>query len=193
MRKVERLRFIENRFGNQFVLPYVECHRKQELAAAIEGFESDGVTWGLRTDVKDGTAQGFGLPFILDGTFDGAMKLFRQYGDRLTYIVSHNILDYHCNGVAVPHDKDHVFFEINPFDNNSQRRMYDHSENLRVLFVGESRRVLNQDRFYPGFKPEDSYARDLRLSDIYNLIVGSNDVDEVTFSVRNPDKKIVIW
>lgn len=122
-----------------------------------------------------------------------ARNIFREHENNLNYIVSHNILDYNCNGVAIPIDKEHVFFEINPSDNNSQRRMYDSPNNLKHFFIGESRKFLYGGILYPGFKPEDDYACDSKLSDIYSLLVGRGDVDEVTFSVRNPDKKVVIW
>ena len=193
MKKAERLKFIRTNFGERFVLPYEECFNEKDIVAAVDRFESEGFTWGLRTDLVDVNVQGYHLPFILRGTLDEALKVFRQHGNKLTYIASQNILNYLCNGVAIPHDEEHVFFEVNPVDNVSQRGMYDNPENLRNFFIGERRKILYNGRFYPGFKPEDNYVHDLKLSEIYSLIVGRKDIDEVTFSVRNPDKKIVIW
>ena len=193
MKKIERLKFIESEFGKEFVLPYKVCHDEKDITKAVREFELKKATWGMRTDLASGNNQGYLLPFILKGSLDKALNVFRERGRELVYIISHNILNYACNGVAIPFDEEHVFFEINPKDNVSQRNMYDNPSNLRQLFIGPSRKIFYENMFFNGFKPEDDYVYDLRLSEIYNLVVGRGDVNEVTFSVRKPDKKVVIW
>lgn len=193
MKKVERLRFIEKNFGKKYVLPYKECTNERQIIRTVKKFESDGFTWGMRTDLTDGSEQGCLMPFILRGNLDEVLRVFGKWKDKLVYIVSHNILDYVLNGVATLHDSENVFFEINPIDNVAQRHMYDNPKNLRQFFVGEWRRNFHDGLFYPGFKPEDSYPYDFGLSEVYYLLCGRTDVKEITFSVRHPDRKVVIW
>lgn len=196
MRKIERLKFIEKEFGKEFILPYRICIDEDDITKAVKEFESKGFTWGVRTDFVSGNEQGYKLPFVLEGTLDKTLKIFEEHGRKLVYILSHNVLSYVCNGVAIPHDREYVFFEVNAIDNVSQRDMYNNLDNLRRFFVGPTRKVIHDRTFYPCFKPEDNYLSDLRLLEIYNLMVGrkiARDIDEVTFSVRSPDKKVIIW
>ena len=110
MKKIERLRFVENRFGEEFVLPYKICYDEEQITKAIREFESEGSTWGMRTDLSYGKNQGNLLPFGTKGSLSEALKVFEKYKKELVYIISHNILDYACNGVATPCNDEEVFF-----------------------------------------------------------------------------------
>ncbi len=202
MKKLARLKWVEENFGPEFVLPYRACTTWTQVVKAIREFESAGHTWGLRTDTRDGKTQGFLLPFQLRGTVDGAKQIFEETGGKLTYIISHNILSYVCNAVAVPIDQEYIFFEWSCHPTRSQREMYEDPELIREVVVGpfpssHGHQLLLCGRelgpLIRGLTPESNLAVDLRLSTIYHLLVGRSDVDEVTFSVRAPDKKVVIW
>jgi hypothetical protein len=197
MKKVERLEFIERIFGKEFVLPYRVCYNLRDIERAAREFESLGYGWGMRTDSKEGHQAAFGSPFIMRGNLEDAKKIWEMDKEKLIYIVSHNILRYHLNGVAYPIDDEHIFFEINDIDKDkSQRAMYDNPRNLKRFVIGPSRKYILPLPFpqilLDVFKPEDNFTIDNRLSEIYNIAVG-RDIDEVTFSVREDDKKVVIW
>ena len=195
MRKVERLQQVAKRFGPEFVLPYRVCHSWEEIEEVVREFESRGQTWGVRTDFATGFEQGFDLPFELHGTMEKVRAMWKKNGSELGYIVSWNILTNHCQAVAIVVDKEHVFFEYNPFEPEiSQRYMYENPGNLRHLIVGPFRRsyLPHPQYSFRVFQPEDPMIRDLCFDVIYQLGLKPGD-EEVTFTVRSPDKKVIIW
>lgn len=195
MRKVKRLQQVTERFGPEFVLPYRACHSWEEIEEVVCEFESQGQTWGVRTDFAIGFQQGFDLPFELHGTLEKVRTIWKKNGSQLEYIVSWNILANYCQAVAIAVDEEHVFFEYNPFEPGiAQRHMYKNPENLRHLLVGPFRRTSLPEPNYPFpvFKPEDQIVRDLGFHVICMLGLSPKD-EEITFTVRSPDKKVIIW
>ena len=194
MKKVERLQLVEAQFGREYVLPYRLCLTWEEVVAAITKFERAGHTWGMRTDTPDGTHQGFLLPFILHGTRARARQLVRKHGQRLLYIVSHNITRYLCNGVALLVDPEHIYIEY--ADSNPklpQRLMYSKAAGgVKQIGIGFSSYlpVRIGDFVVRCFKPHE--VRRYRFDEVYYLIV-TKGVREVTFSVRAGDRRLVIW
>ncbi|MBP9856075.1 MAG: hypothetical protein KBC48_02095 [Candidatus Pacebacteria bacterium] len=195
MRKVERLQQVVERFGSEFVLPYRVCHSWGKIEEAVREFESQGQTWGVRTDFATGFQQGFDLPFELHGTLEKVRAMWDKNGSELEYIVSWNILANHCQAVAIVVDEEHMFFEYNPFEPEiAQRDMYKNPDNLRHLIVGPFRRSYLPHRQYSFrvFQLEDPLVRSLCFDIIYQLGLKPSD-EEVTFTVRSPDKKVIIW
>lgn len=191
MKKVARLKWIEETFGKDFVLPYRVCKDHYDIFLAISIFEMSKKTWGMRTDFPEGHTQGFGLPFLFHGTPEGAAKIWDANKDKLVYIVSENILRYKLQAVAVKLDDEHVLFEWNDKEPEiSQRQMYKHPENLRQLALGPNNLVFPWNGSpLRSVRPE--YAADLQFDRIYDVMVHSN-VDEATFSIRD-DGRLVIW
>lgn len=192
MKKVDRLKWIEETFGKDYVLPYHVCLSSYDIITAIDGFETGKKTWGMRTDHRAGNAQGFNLPFVHHGTWEGAAKVWEDYGEKLVYIVSENVLLRRYSAVAIKIDPEHVYFEWNDKEPTiSQRQMYKNLENLRRLAVGPNNLVYP----WPGGDPVRSvrpeYAADLKFDEIYDVMVHS-DVDEATFTLR-ADNKLVVW
>lgn len=191
MKKVARLKWIEETFGKDFVLPYRACFSREEIFLAIGGFEMVKKTWGMRTDTRNGQTQGFNLPFVHHGTPQAASDVWDKHGDKLVYIVSENVLCRRLSAVAVKLDPEHVLFEWNGKEATiSQREMYKRPENLRQIVLGPS------NFFFPwgslpirSVRPE--YAADLQFDRIYDVMVHS-DVDETTFTLRD-DGKLVVW
>lgn len=197
MKKLERLKFIAERFGPEFVLPYYACYSWPQIVEAVNCFESRGRTWGFRTDVRDGWEQGFQLPFVLHGTLERILEVWEANGPKLEYIVGQNVTLVIYHAVAIPVDNEHVFFEWNDQEPTiSQRAMYNHPENLSQILVGPARRsdasVIAQGMPFPVMKPEDCKVVDLGFDRVYRLMVGQN-VDEITFTVRANDRKMIIW
>lgn len=191
MKKVARLEWIEETFGKGFVLPYRVCKDQYEIILAISIFTMEKKTWGMRTDTKEGTTQGFNLPFLFHGTPEGAAKIWDAHHEKLVYIVSENILRYKLQAVAVKLDAEHVLFEWNEKEPEiSQRQMYNRPQNLRQIALGPNNVVFPWDGApLRSVRPE--YAADLKFDLIYDVMIHSN-VDETTFSIRN-DGKLVVW
>jgi hypothetical protein len=191
VKKVARLKWVEETFGKGFVLPYYVCKDPYEITLAISIFALWKKTWGMRTDTKEGTTQGFNLPFLFHGTPEGAAEIWAAHQDRLVYIVSENILRYKLQAVAVKLDAEHVLFEWNSKEPTiSQRQMYNRPQNLRQIALGPNNVVFPWDGSpLRSVRPE--YAADLKFDQIYDVMVHS-DVDETTFSIRD-DGKLVVW
>lgn len=191
MKKVARLKWIEETFGKDFVLPYRVCVDQYDISLAICCFHMAKKTWGMRTDTKEGTTQGFSLPFLFHGTPEGAAKIWDAHKDKLVYIVSENILRYKLQAVAVKVDPEHVLFEWNDKEPEiSQRQMYNRPENLRQIALGPNSLVFPWNgQPIRSVRPE--YAQGFKFDMIYDVMVHS-DVDEATFSIRD-DGKLVVW
>lgn len=191
MKKVARLKWIEETFGKDFVLPYRVCKDQYEIHLAISIFTLEKKTWGMRTDTRNGSTQGFNLPFLFHGTPEGAAKIWDAHKEKLVYIVSENILRYKLQAVAVKLDEEHILFEWNGKEPEiSQREMYNRPENLRQLALGPNNLVFPWDGApLRSVRPE--YASDLKFDLIYDVMIHS-DVDETTFSIRD-DGKLVVW
>lgn len=192
MKKLDRLKWVEETFGRDYVLPYRVCFDLQSLFLAISGFEIVKKTWGMRTDFRNGTTQGFNLPFVHHGTPEKAAEVWDKYGDKLLYIVSENVLRRRYSAVAIKVDPEHVYFEYNAKEPEiSQRDMYKRRENLSYLVLGPNNLIYP----WPGAEPIRSvrpeYTRDLKFDVIYDVMVHS-DVDEATFTLRE-DGKLVVW
>jgi hypothetical protein len=192
MKKLARLKWIEETFGREFVLPYRICFDAEQITLAIAGFETAKKTWGMRTDTREGNTQGFNLPFVHHGTPEKAMEVWEKYKEKLVYIVSENVLRRRYSAVAMKLDPEHVYFEYNAKEPEiSQRDMYKRLENLSYLVVGPNNLVFP----WPGGEPVRSvrpeYTQDLKFDQIYDVMIHS-EVDEITFTLRE-DNKLVVW
>src|SRR5437867_1038428 len=92
MKKVERLRWVEETFGKNYVLPYWVCTEWSQIELAVKNFENANRTWGLRTDLRNGQDQGYQLPFVHHGEMQAARTVFDKHTDKLLYIVCENVL-----------------------------------------------------------------------------------------------------
>jgi len=201
MKKVERLNWITDQFGQEFVLPFKVCSSWREIESAVWDFEKKSVSWGMRTDTPHNSSIYPTLPFVLHGSLESVRDVWDRFAKSLIYIICHNITRYRCNAVVLRLDDEHVFFEFNPVDKHlSQRNMYDQISNLRYLSVGPVRRLFLQQEYRYPFRPlgpvycrDDHLIQDLRFHKIYDLMMRHPCVNEITFSVRSPDGKIVIW
>jgi len=191
LKKVARLKWIEETFGKDYVLPYVVCFNQAEIMKAIAGFQSAGKTWGMRADTREGSTQAISLPFIHHGTREAAQKVWDEFQDKCVYIVCGNVLRRRYSAVAVKMDPEHVFFEWNDKEPEiSQRAMYKNLENLRRIVVGPNNLVFREDGIaYRSVRPE--YTSDLKFDEIYDIMVHF-DVKETTFTLRD-DGKLVVW
>lgn len=191
MKKVARLKWIEETFGKDYVLPYRVCKDHYDIFLAISCFEMVKKTWGMRTDFRDGESQGFNLPFVHHGTPEAAAKVWDEYKDKLVYIVSENVLRRRYSAVAIKMDPEHIFFEWNDKEPEiSQRAMYKNLGNLRRIVLGPNNLVFREDGIaYRSVRPE--YTSDLRFDEIYDVMVHF-DVKETTFTLRD-DGKLVVW
>ncbi|MFH1178447.1 MAG: hypothetical protein V1711_01850 [bacterium] len=194
MKKIDRLRWIEETFGKEFVLPYVLCNDLQDILNAINAFEATGKTWGFRTDTREGQTQGILCPFLFKGTINGARKIWNENKKKLYYLVCENILEVRCHGVAVLLDAEHIFIEFNdkePFI--SLRDMYKHPKNLRHIGIGPSSFVFVWEIPTPirCFHPEETsmYSFDR----LYRLMVSIKLREIVVEFTVTDKKKIIIW
>lgn len=199
MNKVNRLRFIVERYGPEFVFPFFVCRTWEEIAKAIVSFESEGKMWGIRTDYPSMQRLGFSLPFIPHANAKQAEELWQQHRDRLVYIIYNTMTEACVNAVAIRLDAEHVLFEYNPVDIFlTQRHMYNHPRNLRQMIVGPHRslRYAVGNSFassFPVFVLEDARVQDLHFPKMYNLFLIHPDEQEITFSVRLRTNQIIIW
>ena len=192
MKKIERLREIEAKFGKEFVLPYRLCSGWPQITKAIGYFERRGITWGLRTDTRDGTEQGYGCPFLFRGSVEEAQKIFQTHGRKLYYIVCENVPEVLLHGVAWPAGEDDIFIEFNDKEPDiSQRAMYNNPKNLRIIAVGPSNLVMRLKQPVRCFSP--IYVRDKCFDEVYRLMMCHREVKEITFSVRAHDHRLIIW
>jgi len=191
MKKVARLKWIEETFGKDYVLPYFVCFTQAEIMKAIAEFESAGKTWGMRADTREGATQAISLPFIHHGTREAVQKVWDEFQDKCVYIVCGNVLRRRYSAVAVKMDPEHVFFEWNDKEPEiSQRAMYKNLGNLRRIVVGPNNLVFREDGIaYRSVRPE--YTSDLKFDEIYDIMVHF-DVKETTFTLRE-DGKLVVW
>lgn len=190
LKKIERLRWVEKTFGADFVLPYFYCTNWSEIENAIKWFEDRKMGWGMRTDTRDGISQGYGCPFLFKGNLKEAHDIWQNNDKSLYYIVSENILEYFCNGVAILLDDEHIFVEFNAEEHDiPQRRMYDNPQNLRRIGVGPASYVMYNENIVRSFNPEEVtyYCFDR----IYFPMIWYK-IGEVTFSVR-PNKQVIVW
>ncbi|MEK7611773.1 MAG: hypothetical protein AAB407_00255 [Patescibacteria group bacterium] len=192
MKKIARLQWIQERFGEEFVLPYKVCTTWKDISLAISEFEKSRKTWGLRTDIIGGTTQGYLQPFLLNGTRKEAQEIWRKSGNKLIYIVCENVLSVVCHGVAIPIDKESVFFEYNSSEPTiSQRAMYQNPQNLRHIVIGYGGHAYFAGRFYRSVSPV--FGSIYRFDTVYELALCIPKVDEITFTVRSPDRRLVLW
>lgn len=192
MKKIARLKWVEEVFGKDFVLPYRVCSSAREITEAVASFEGAGKTWGMRTDTREGSTQGFNLPFVLNGTVEKALEIWGKYGVDLYYIVSENQgASIRLQAVAVKLDDEHVLFEWNDKEPTiSQRQMYNHPENLRRLALGPNNMVFPWNGL-PVRSVRPEYAACLKFDRIYDVMVHS-EIDETTFTMRT-NGQLVIW
>lgn len=191
MKKVARLKWIEETFGKDFVLPYRVCFDAGDIILAISIFEMAKKTWGMRTDFREGSTQGFNLPFVHHGTREAANKVWDEYQDKLVYIVSENVLLRRYSAVAIKLDPEHILFEWNDKEPTiSQRQMYKNLDNLRRIVLGPNNLLFREDGIkMRSVRPE--YTTDLKFDVIYDVMV-HYDVDDTTFTLRD-DGKLVVW
>lgn len=192
MKKVARLRWIEEMFGTEYVNPYHVCKSLDEMRVAIEDFDLMKRTWGIRTDYPTGSTQGYQLPFVHHGSLEEATKLWTTHGDKFVYIVCGNILHRRLSGVAVKLDSEHVLFEWNDKEHEiSQREMYKRPENLKQIALGPSGYVFPWGGQVPLRCVPPEYGVELRFDGIYDVMV-HGQVNEATFTVRD-DGKVIVW
>lgn len=193
MKKIERLKWIENNLGPEFVLKYFLCKNWEEINKAIDFFENQKNSWGMRTDMREGIIQSYLSPFLFHGNRKDAFKIWNKNREFLYYIIYENILVYLCNGVAVRVDEEHIIIEFNDKEPDSpQRDMYKHPQNLRIIGVGPLSMILHpkrHDLLVRCFNPEETMIYSFEI--IYRLMIYST-VEEITFSIK-PSGKIIIW
>jgi hypothetical protein len=192
VKKVARLEWIHDRFGEEYIQPYQMCRTFRELHIACTSFQhGNGWEWGLRTDLRNGTEQGFNLPFLYKGNITAAMKIWERYGERLVYIVTKHLPAVRLNAVAIPVGPEHVFIEWNERERKiAQRNMYDNPKNVRRSIFGSGSEVYWNGSMRRVFNPR--HASWWRFDEVYRLALSTASVDEITFSVT-PDGKVVIW
>lgn len=139
MKKIQRLEWIAQTFGRKYVLPFEACYTLEEITRAAERFDAGPIGWGMRTDTRNGSTQGYQLPFLYKGNMMDAKAVYEKHRDALVYIVCQRIPRVILHGVAMLLDPEHVHIEFNDREKEiAQRHMYDHPENLRSLFFGPS-------------------------------------------------------
>lgn len=191
MKKVERLRWVEETFGKEFVLPYWVCTEWPQIELAVQDMDNKRRTWGLRTDLRNGQDQGYQLPFVHHGNKEEVKKIFDEHQGKLLYIVCENVLIRKLSGVAIKIDQEHVLFEWNDKETTiSQRAMYKHPENLRQMAFGPNNLVFPWDGG-PIRSTRPEYGAFFKFDEIYDVMIHS-DVDETTFTVRD-DGKVIVW
>ncbi len=191
MKKVARLRWIQARFGPNYVLPYLECRNWEDVESAVDHFENERkLSWGMRTDTRNGSTQGYSLPFVHHGTLARAREVWDAHGEKLTYIVSKNIKRVRLNAVAILIDLEHIVVEWNDKEPEaSQRTMYKHPENLRQLALGPSGGIIWP--MIPMRCVSPVHTGWWRFDEVYKLMTQTGE-KEVTFSVTL-DGDLVIW
>jgi len=191
MKKLERLAWIQRTFGINYVQGYWTCRTWKEIEETTSYFENDfGFKWGLRTDTVNGTDQGYQLPFLFNGTLEGARVIWNEHREKLIYIVTERLPIVRLHGVALRVAPEYVFIEWNEREKDiAQRHMYRHPENLRSAVFGPGsqlplwgavRRVINP-----------RHTSQQRFLEVYRLML-TTDVEELTFSVK-PNGQVIIW
>jgi len=211
LKKAARLKFVSELFGPQYVMEFQICRTWRELLSAIRYFEASGREWGIRTDGAGGYTQGVTFPFIQLGSLSAAEVLWQQYGTSLEYIVYDSFSEPCLNAVAERIDRDYVHFEYNPIDLMlSQRQMDKFPDHLRHLMIGPLRRNQMLPEFFlpfsfcpitpsgPVYQPDDNFVRDNKFAEIYRRMQEAEDchIKEariVTFTLRLPDRRLIIW
>ena len=198
MKKLERFHQIERIFGRDHLQEYYACYDYKQLCIAADKFEARGMPWNLRTDTHTSSSdldQAMHAPFIFMCNKEKAEEVWQQFGEGLVYIVFRCMPLCYLNGVAIRIDDETVFIEYNEVDGEvPQRRMYDKPDNLSHLIVGQFRRsVLIPERWHgPVLLPSDEINMRLRFDEVYDLLLSSGE-KEMTFAIRHPDKKVIIW
>lgn len=102
MKKVDRLRWIEQTFGPEFVLPYRACRAWPEVQTTIDEFWLASRRPSLRTDWRAGSERGFNLPFVHPVNLLQAYNLWQEWGERLVYIIYEGVTPERtiCNVLA---------------------------------------------------------------------------------------------
>lgn len=191
MKKIDRLHWIQSRFGADAVMPYRYCETWSDITAAIEWAGRSGFEWGMRTDTRAGQDQGYLLPFLFDGQTDAARKIYDQHGDRLYYIVSERLPIVLAQGVALLlDDRDSVFIELNAREHEiSQRDMYRHPHNLTQFAVGHGGFVTFGPQVYRCINP--LHVRGYSLDRVHEAMT-EHEIEEVTFSIKIGGQ-LVVW
>lgn len=194
MKKIERLEFVRNTFGRQYVLEYFECRDWKQMERAIEHFDMLGIPWSMRTDsAGENIEQAKLSPFVFLCDRQRAFEVWQQHGRKLSYIIFKAMPRCFFNAVARRIDDETVLFEFNESEPEiPQRDMYRHPENLSHLLVGQMRRHDYPGLPWPVFLPGDSEVAKRKFDEIYRLIF-STDEKELTFSLSDPERQLVIW
>ncbi len=196
MKKLDRLKYIESNFGQQYVLEYFSCRSLKEILEAIDYFNSKQVQWSLRTDsVSLNFNQSQLSPFIYLGKKEEAISLWNTNGSQLEYIIFKAMPKCYLNGVAKIIDSEMVFFEYNEIEKEiAQRHMYQMPKNLSHLIIGQTRHSSVVYSGWPGpmFLPFDEFVVKRKLNQIYSLVYSIKE-KEITFSISYPERKIIIW
>lgn len=100
MRKLDRLRWIAMTFGYEFVLPHRVAYDPYTVRIALDEFRRSGHEPSLRTDYREGTTQGFVLPFVYpSATYEAFLRIWNEWGERLEYIITEGVgpTETRCN------------------------------------------------------------------------------------------------
>jgi hypothetical protein len=200
MKKIERLEWVAEHCGPQFVLPYQVCYSWEQIKAAIEYHEARGIPWSMRSDYRYGKTQGFQLPHTYEGDRAEVRGYWNKYRDQLLYFFYEAVLSVYCNGAALLLDPENILIEYNDKDTTvSQRQMYKNGGNISVVALGSNNLIYRtgprdktEDRPLRCYKPDSNFAIDNRFDVIYNLMT-QRRIDEMVFSVRKPGKKVIVW
>jgi hypothetical protein len=149
-------------------------------------------TTGMRTDWITGHDQGYQLPFGWNLDLQRALEFMEQHGNKLVYIVAcGGQVKAECNGVALRLDSEHAFFEINLKEPGiAQRHMYKHPDNLTRFVLGPPGYCYWLGQHWRSYRPEDMSR--WSFDTVYRQLFLHSE-HELTFSVRDKDRSIVLW
>jgi len=198
MKKLDRFKFIENKFGSQYVLEYYACYAFEQICEAADKFEARNMPWNLRTDKPSNESdinQAVLAPFVHLCTKEKARAVWDEFGASLVYIVFRSMPLCYLNGVAIRVNDETVFIEYNEQDRDvPQRYMYEKADHLSHLNIGPFRRNTLVPEQWPGpvFEPTDAFIAERHFDEVYSLLLSSGE-DEMTFALRYPDRQLIIW
>lgn len=197
MKKIQRLEMLKNVFGSNLVLPYFVCESWYDIKMAINYFDDNDYSWGVRTDTKVGEDQGFLLPFIHECDEFKIRDLYNQFENDLHYIVVKNIPPHLtlCNCSAQKIGETSFIVEWDK-GKQSQRHM--------EVSDGLNRVVSGKERFDPAIpnakviKHTSKIMKLIGFNKLYDTSI-SYGIDNVVWSVasspvlKDSPNKIWLW
>lgn len=194
MKKLERLLYIERVHGPEFVNPYAVCYTKDDMSRAYHDLWLSRAMrkTNIRTDwIKPGRDQGYELPFAAQIDLSQAYAFMDQHGRDLVYLVNMALVKAAINGVAIRLDANHALFEINAKEPGiPQRHMYRSPENLQQFVLGPSGYWIWNGSPMRCYQPSDMWGWSFDV--VYRQMFLHGE-EELTFSVRDFDRSIILW